>query len=71
MEKNWTKIFASTDNFKVDLIASLLEQKGIRTVTISTKDSSYLMFGTIELFVKDKNVKQSKEIIEIYNERNI
>ena len=49
-------------------MSTMLEDKGIHAVIINTKDSSYLMFGSIELFVKNNDVKQSTQIIELYNE---
>jgi len=68
MEKNWTKVFTSKDNFLVDLLISILKEEGIHAVALNTKDSSYLTFGIIELFVKEKDAVNSRKIIKIYNE---
>ena len=70
MEKNWTKIFCSTNPNLVDLLVTLLEEKEIPAVSINKKDSSYTIFGNIELYVKDTDVEESKEIINLYHERN-
>ncbi|MGY8987143.1 MAG: putative signal transducing protein [Flavobacteriales bacterium] len=70
MEKNWTKIFVSTNPNLVDLLVILLEEKEITAVSINKKDSSYTIFGNIELYVKDTDMEESKEIINSYNERN-
>ena len=70
MEKNWTKVFVSTNPNLVDLLVSVLEEKEIPAVAINKKDSSYTIFGNIELYVKDSDVVESKEIINLYNERN-
>ncbi|MBT3417572.1 MAG: hypothetical protein HN427_02230 [Flavobacteriales bacterium] len=70
MEKNWTKIFFSTNPNLVDLLVTLLEEKEIPAVSINKKDSSYTIFGNIELYVKDTDVEESKEIINLYHERN-
>ena len=69
MEKNWTKIFTSTNFNLVDLLEKLLEEKNIHSVSINKKDSSYTIFGNIELYVKDTEVR-SKEIISLYHEQN-
>tara|TARA_B110000116_G_C16398903_1_gene386458 strand:+ start:226 stop:441 length:216 start_codon:yes stop_codon:yes gene_type:complete len=70
VEKNWTKIFVSTNPNLVDLLVILLEEKEITAVSINKKDSSYTIFGNIELYVKDTDMEESKEIINSYNERN-
>ena len=70
MENNWTKIFVSTNPNLVDLLVILLEEKEITAVSINKKDSSYTIFGNIELYVKDTDMEESKEIINSYNERN-
>ena len=70
MEKKWTKVFVSTNPNLVDLLVTILEEKEIRAVSINKKDSSYTIFGNIELYVKDRDVEESKDIINLYNERN-
>jgi len=70
MEKNWTKIFVSTNPNLVDLLVILLKEKEIIAVPINKQDSTYTIFGNIELYVKDRDVEESKEIINLYNERN-
>ncbi|MDA9344840.1 DUF2007 domain-containing protein [Flavobacteriales bacterium] len=70
MEKNWTKVFVSTDPNLVDLLVTLLKEKEITAVSINKKDSSYTVFGNIELYVKATDVEESEKIINLYNERN-
>ena len=70
MEKNWTKIFVSINPNLIDLFVSLLEEQNIKSVSINKKDSSYTIFGNIELYVKDTDMEKSKEIIDIYHEQN-
>ena len=70
MEKNWTKIFVSTNPNLVDLLVILLKEKEIIAVPINKQDSTYTIFGNIELYVKDIDVEESKKIINLYNERN-
>ena len=70
MEKNWTKVFVSTNPNLVDLLVILLKEKEIIAVPINKQDSTYTIFGNIELYVKDRDVEESKEIINLYNERN-
>ena len=70
VERNWTKIFVSTNPNLVDLFIQLLEEQNIKSVAINKKDSSYTIFGNIELYVKDTDMEKSKEIIDLYHEQN-
>jgi len=70
VEKNWTKIFVSTNPNLVNLLVALLEEKEIPAVSINKKDSSYTIFGNIELYVKDTDVEESNKTINLYHERN-
>ena len=70
VERNWGKIFVSTNPNLVDLFIQLLEEKNIKSVAINKKDSSYTIFGNIELYVKNTDIEKSKEIIDIYHEKN-
>ena len=70
MEKGWTKIFITQDEKISMLLSSILDEQGINAVSINKKDSSYQMFGNIEIYVKDDNVKKAKKIINIYCQEN-
>ncbi len=70
MEKGWTKIFITQDEKISMLLSSILNEQGINAVSINKKDSSYQMFGSIEIYVKDDNVKKAKKIINIYYQEN-
>ena len=61
MEKGWTKIFITQDEKISMLLSSILNEQGINAVSINKKDSSYQMFGNIEIYVKDDNVKKQKK----------
>ena len=71
MEKNWTKIFSSTNPIEVEILKQMLEENGVISVDINQKDSSYNMFGNINLYVQDKHVQNATKLIEQNNnERN-
>ena len=71
MEKNWIKIYGSTDPVEVEILKHVLLENNIHAVNINQQDSSYLMFGSIDLYVKSDNQKKALQLIEKQqNERN-
>ena len=69
MEKNWIKLFSSDDVIKVEIMKHILFSNNIKSVIINNKDSSYLMFGTIDLYINKKDKSSAIEIINQENER--
>jgi len=62
----------STDNpNKAAIIKQMLEENNIKVVLLNKQDSSYLMFGLVELYVQEEQVEKSENLLkEINNERN-
>ena len=62
----------STDNpNKAAIIKQMLEENNIKTVLLNKQDSSYLMFGLVELYVQEEQVEKTENLLkEINNERN-
>ena len=59
MLKEWSKIYISTDPIKVVIIRQMLEENNIPTVVINKQDSSYNLFGNIELYTHKINCKKA------------
>ena len=70
VHNNWIKIASSKQAYQIELLKGMLEENNIIAVSVNKKDSSYLAFGEIELFVESKDVIQAKNLIKIQNERN-
>ena len=71
MEKNWTKIFSSTNPIEVEILKQMLKENGIISIDINHQDSSYNMFGNINLYVKEEYVENATKLMEQNNnERN-
>jgi len=71
MEKNWINIFSSANPIEVEIIKQMLEENKITSVMLNKQDSSYNMFGTIDLYVKEENQTIALQLIkEQHNERN-
>ena len=64
MEKGWEKIYFSGDQFKVFIARDLLAENDINAVIMNQKDSSYLTFGDVELYVEDHDKLKSLEILD-------
>ena len=62
----------STDNpNKAAIIKQMLEKNNIKVVLLNKQDSSYLMFGLVELYVQEYQLEKTENLLkEINNERN-
>ena len=63
MTKNWVKIYTSTNPIKTEMIKQMLKSNNIISVIISHQDSSYNMFGTIDLYVHENDKLSALELI--------
>ena len=71
MEKNWINIFSSTNPIEVEIVKQMLGENNISAVMLNKQDSSYNLFGTIDLYVKEKNKSIALQLInKQHNERN-
>jgi hypothetical protein len=64
MEKGWSNIFNSADEYLISIAKDLLQDNGIESVVINHKDSAYVMWGELELYVREENERQSMEILK-------
>ena len=48
-------IFSSANPIEVEIIKQMLEDNNITAVILNKQDSSYNMFGSIDLYVKEEN----------------
>ena len=62
----------STDNpNKAEITKQMLEENNINVVLLNKQDSSYLMFGSIELYVNKEQLKQATDLLKYTeDERN-
>jgi aspartokinase len=62
----------STDNpNKAAIVKQMLEENNIKVVLLNKQDSSYLMFGLVELYVQKEQLEKAENLLkEINNERN-
>lgn len=63
MEKDWLRVYSTTKEHKAALIIDLLQNNNIKAVQLSEKDSTFVMFGDIDVFVNKNDEKKALEII--------
>ena len=67
MKNNWNKVFSSTNYFKIQIIKGLLSKNQIPAIIMNKQDSSYNLFGDIELYVKSQDMNNAKKLIGLKN----
>ena len=66
------KIPSTNNPNKAEITKQMLEEHNINVVLLNKQDSSYLMFGLIELYVKKEQVKDATDLLKYTeDERNI
>ncbi len=65
--EDWTKIYSTDKNYKVNLLKGLLAENDIESRDISNKDSSFLI-GSIDIYVKPEDIERAKQLIEKHEE---
>jgi len=65
------KILSTNNPNKAEITKQMLEENNINVVLLNKQDSSYNMFGEIELYVPEKQEDKATTILkEIEDERN-
>lgn len=62
MEKDWVKIYSSTDRMNLELVKHLLTDNSIQVVEINKADSAY-HFGKAELYIHLLDFASAIEVI--------
>ncbi|PWK76007.1 putative signal transducing protein [Mucilaginibacter oryzae] len=70
MEKNWVKIFTSTNFYRSEIVKQMLTGHHIDTVLLNKQDSSHRNFGEIEVYIHQEDFSRAIEIM-ILNQLNI
>lgn len=63
MEKNWVKIFASSNFYQSEMVKQSLAGHDIEAIVLNKQDSSYRGFGDIEVYVHQNDFSNAIEII--------
>ena len=58
------KVFSTDNPNKAELSKQMLEENNINVVLLNKQDSSYLMFGLIELYVNNEKLKLARDLLK-------
>jgi hypothetical protein len=63
MEKNWVKIYKSTNFYQSEFVKQMLIQHAIEAVLLNKQDSSLRNFGNIEVYVHQEDFDHAIELL--------
>jgi hypothetical protein len=63
VEKNWIKIFASTDFYQSEIVKQVLCEHQIDAVLLNKQASSHRDFGDVEVYIHQQDFSNAIELI--------
>jgi len=63
MEKNWIKIFTSSNYYQSEMVKQALTGNNIEAVLMNKQDSSHRTFGEIDVYVHQADFSNAIEIL--------
>jgi len=63
MEKNWVRIFSSSNFYQSEMVKQALTGQNIETVLLNKQDSSHRTFGDIEVYVHQNDFSNAIEVL--------
>jgi hypothetical protein len=64
MEDDWISIFSTDKPWQAEIAKQILQENGVDSVIIKRKDSSYLSFGDVDVYVSSENAELSKKLLK-------
>ncbi|HCT29359.1 MAG TPA: hypothetical protein DIW31_01175 [Bacteroidales bacterium] len=64
MEDNWVSILSTSQPWQADMAKQILAENGIEAVVLNKRDSSYTVFGEIEIYVSQEDAEKSKNLLK-------
>lgn len=71
MEKNWVKIFTSTNYYRSEIVKQMLIENHITSVLINKQDSAHRTFGNIEVYIHQEDFSKAIEVIILNQTANL
>ena len=66
---NWVSVFETTETFVAERMKEVLIEGGIPAVVLNQLDSSYKVFGEINVMVNKEDLQKAETVIKEYNDR--
>lgn len=64
--ENWVCVYSTDQMYKAELVKGQLVNENIETVVFDKKDSSYNLFGEVELYVQPEDENMAVELIKSF-----
>lgn len=64
MEKGWKEVLVTFYEYKAEMAKSILEKNGIKGVILDQKDSTYLSFGQLAVYVEEHDEAKALELLK-------
>jgi len=58
------KLLSTNNPNKAEITKQMLEENNIKVVLLNKQDSSYLMFGEIELYINKEQFDQAEKLLK-------
>ncbi|MBN8702507.1 MAG: DUF2007 domain-containing protein [Bacteroidetes bacterium] len=67
MEKDWEKVYSTSQAHQAEMIKTILEENEIECVLINRQDSFYKFIGELDLYVNRDKIIKAKTIINKFS----
>lgn len=69
-QTKWRILKESNQVFELEMMKGFLHENNIDAVVMNKRDSSYKVFGEVELLVKEEDVQRAEELLNHSDERD-
>lgn len=69
-QTKWRILKESNQVFELEMMKGFLHENNIDAVVMNKQDSSYKVFGEVELLVKEEDVQRAEELLNHSDERD-
>lgn len=64
MEKGWVALKSSTSPEEIEIMKNMLESQSVPCIVLNQRDSSYLSFGEVTLYVRNTDFIKARGLID-------
>jgi hypothetical protein len=67
MVNDWVKIYTTTQPVQAQIVLGLLHDNGIVAIELNKRDSSYTVFGNIDIYCMPEQESEARQILDNNN----